>query len=66
MTPLHVLHATKIAMNQPDTITFHGGSATVAQTRDLDPLGLTLDGARYVGPSAAPVGCKNSPEPDFG
>ncbi|SFC17409.1 hypothetical protein SAMN05216344_110116 [Polaromonas sp. OV174] len=32
-------------MNLPDTITFHAGSATVAEARDLDPLGFTLDGA---------------------
>ncbi|WP_092005010.1 hypothetical protein [Polaromonas sp. OV174] len=35
-------------MNLPETITFHGGSATLADVRDLDPFGFTLNGARHV------------------
>jgi hypothetical protein len=38
-------------LDPPDTITFHAGSATVADASDLDPFGFTLDGARYVGHS---------------
>ena len=33
-------------MNLPETITFHGGPATVVEARNLDTLGFTLDGAR--------------------
>lgn len=33
-------------MNLPETITFRGGPATVAEAHDLDTLGFILDGAR--------------------
>ena len=35
-------------MNLPDTITFHGGSASAAEARNLDLFGFTLDGANHI------------------
>ena len=48
MTPPHVIHAIKIAMNLPDTITFHGGPAVAAEARNIDMFEFTLDGASHV------------------
>ena len=45
---IHAIHAIKIAMNLPDTITFHGSPAVAAEARNIDMFEFTLDGASYV------------------
>lgn len=60
-SPRHVIRASKIAMNLPDTLTFLGGSATIVEARNLDLFGWAQDGVRYVDQRVA----RQTPEGDL-